>query len=351
MAEHLIVKPEVILNAAVGLLEQNLKLPNTFQKEGIDQFKGGKDDAYSVKVEGILPYRTYGWRNDRSSNIQFDELAERKITVNFGDDIYSGVQVTDEQMTMDVAGWSKFVTPQVKAVGRGLQYQAIDHLVGADYQVTVGNAEQNLRGALIEARRVLNAFQVPEEERFLVCGTAFESALLNDKDLNLAQNVGEAEAVSALREATLGRRFGFNIVADQTLPPMSAYAYVRSAFIFISGAPTKPTGASYGASTSYEGIGLSHVIDYDMLKQRDRSVVKTFPGFRSVTDVLVARDVTTKQEYVVPGEHFVRGIKLELDGTSNYPAASSDLAKATGISDAQVWTPTGYKAETDPANA
>lgn len=351
MAEHLIVKPEKLIATAVGLLEQDLTLANTFQKEGLEKFQGSEGDAYSMKVEGILPYRTYGWRNDRSTTIQYDELAERKVTVNFGDDVYSGVKVTDEQMTMDVEGWAKFLSPQTKAVGRGLQRRAVEHLVGADYAVTIGNAEANLRGAIIEARRVLNAFQVPAEERWLVVGTDFEGALLNDDKLNLAQNVGEGEAVSALREATIGRRYGFNIIVDQTIPSDEAYAYVRSAFVFVSGAPAKPRGATYGASTSYEGIGLSWVVDYDADRQQDRSVVKTFPGFRSVKDVLVGYDEATKQEFVVPGEHFVRGIKLTLDGASDYPAAASDLAKATQVSDARVWTPTGHKAETDPANA
>ncbi len=32
-------------------------------------------------------------------------------------------------------------------------------------------------------------------------------------------------------------------------------------------------------------------------------------------------------------------------------AVAFDLATITGISDAKVWTPTGYKAETEPANA
>lgn len=351
MAEHLIVKPEVLVNTAVGMLEQDLTLLNTFQKEGLEKFTGSEGDAYSVKVEGVLPFRTYGWRNDRTADIQFDELSERKVTVTFGDDIYSGVRVTDEQMTMDVPGWAKFLKPQTRAVGRGLQRRARDTMVDAPYVVNIGNAEQNLRGAIIEARKVLNSFNVPDEQRWLLVGSDFEAALLNDDKLNLAQNVGDAEAVSALREATIGRKFGFNIVVDQTIPADKAYAYVGSAFIFVSGAPAKPTGAAYGARTSYEGIALSWVVDYDMLKQRDRSVVKTFPGFRNVTDVLVAHNETTNQEYVVPGEHFVRGISLSLDGASNYPAAASDLALATGVSDAKVWTPTGYKAETDPANA
>lgn len=351
MAEHTIVKPEKIAALAVGMLEQNLTIPNTFQKEDASKFKGSDGDSLTVKVDGVLPYHVYGWRNDRSSSVQFDTLAQRKISVTFGDNVYSGVKVTDEQMHMDLSGWGDLLKPQVRAVGRGLQYQAVDHLEGAAYNVVIGNAERNLRGAIIEARRVLNAFQVPDEERFLVVGTAFESALLNDDKLNLAQNVGDAEAVSALREAMLGRRFGFNIIVDQTIAPDAAYAYVRSAFIFASTTPAVPLGASAGAKQSYEGIDLRWVVDYDITKQEDRSVVNTYPGFRSVTDVLVARDTATKQEYVVPGEHFVRGVKLTLDGSSDYPAAASDLAKATGISDAKVWTPTGMKAETDPANA
>ena len=174
MAEHLFVKPEKLVAAAVGLLEQNLLLPNMFQKEGIEKFVGAEGDAYSVKVEGILPFRTYGWRNDRTASIQFDELAERKVTVTFGDDVYSGVRVTDEQMTMDVEGWAKFLTPQAKAVGRGLQRKAVEHVKDAAYNVTIGNAVGNLRGAIIEARRVLNAFNVPDEQRFLVVGSDFE---------------------------------------------------------------------------------------------------------------------------------------------------------------------------------
>lgn len=351
MAEHLIEKPEVLIATAVGMLEADLLIPNTFQKEGIEKFKGAKGDAYSVTVEGVLPYRTYGWRNDRTASVQFDELAENKVTVNFGDDIYSGVKVTDEQMTMDVAGWAKFMKPMTRAVGRGLQYQAVDHLVDAPYNVVIGNAEQNLRGAIVEARKVLNAFNIPDEQRWLVVGTDFESALLNDEKMNLAQNVGDGEAVSALREATIGRRFGFNIMVDQTIPSDEAFAYVGSGFVFLSGAPSKPTGAAYGASASYEGLGLSLVIDYDMMKQSDRAIVKTFPGFRSVLDTLVARDAITKQEYVVPGQHFVRGIKLTLDGSSTYPDAGSDFALATGISDAKTWTPTGRQADDTPTAA
>ncbi|MGW3336203.1 hypothetical protein ACWDCL_01815 [Streptomyces sp. NPDC001009] len=349
-AQHQVVKPQKLVNTAVGMLEQELLIPNLFQKQGVDQFKGAENDTISMKVEGILPFHDYAWRNDRSAPIVFDEYAERTIAVSFGGNVYSAVKLTDEQNDFDIDNWSKLLRPQSKAIARGLQRRAVNTLTGQSYNVSIGNAQQNLRSALIEARRVLNAFHAPKEGRYLLVGTEFESALLNDDKLNLAQNVGDSEAETALRTATIGDRFGFRIVVDQTIPADTAYAFSSSAFIFLSGAPSVPQSVPYGATTSFENIALRWVRDYDPLYMQDRSVVNTYAGFRSVTDVLVGWDQANEKEIVSTQEHFVRGIKLQLDGKSDYPAAGSELALITGVSDAKVWTPTGMKAETDPAN-
>ncbi|UZJ23710.1 hypothetical protein RHODO2019_10870 [Rhodococcus antarcticus] len=351
MAQHMIVKPEKLITTAVGMLEQELIVPNLFQKESVDAYKGAQDDTINVKVEGVLPFREYGWRNDRSAPIVFDELAERKIAVSFGGNVYNAVRVTDEQYDFDLASWAQLLRPQVKAVARGLSRRAVRTMVDQAYEVTIGNAQVNLRGALIEARRVLNKFQVPGEMRTLLVGSDFETALLSDDKLNLAQNVGDSAAESALRTATLGQRYGFNIVVDQTIPSDVAYAMVGSAFIFASGAPSVPQSVPFGATQSFEGVALRWIRDYDTATMQDRSVVNTYAGFREVKDLLVGWDETNQKEVISTSEHLVRAIKLTLDGSSDYPAATSDLAVITGISDASVWTPTARALETDPANA
>lgn len=349
--QHQVVKPEKLINTAVGMLEQELTVPNLFKKESVDQFKGAADDTISVKVEGVLPFHDYAFRNDRSAPIVFDEYAERKIAVTFGGNVYNAVKLTDEQNDFDLTEWGTLLRPQVKAVARGLHRRATSTLTGHTYNVTIGNAEQNLRGALIEARRVLNKFNVPEGARYMLVGSNFESALLNDDKLNLAQNVGDSEAESALKSATIGQRMGFTIVVDQTIGADDAYAFAGSAFIFLSGAPAVPQSVPYGATASFEGVGLRWVRDYDPTYMQDRSVVNTYAGFRAVDDVLVGWDAVNEKEVVSTGEHFVRGIKLTLDGSSDYPAAASELATITGVSDASVWTPTGRATEADPSNA
>lgn len=75
--QHQVVRPQKLVNTAVGMLEQELLIPNLFQEQCVDQFKGAENETISMKVEGILPFHDYAWRNNRSSPIVFDEYAER----------------------------------------------------------------------------------------------------------------------------------------------------------------------------------------------------------------------------------------------------------------------------------
>lgn len=316
---HQVVKPEKIAATAAVLLEEQLVVPAVFRREGIDQYKGAEDDTINVVVEGVLPYRTYGWRNDRSTEIVFDEYKERKVAVKFGGDIYNGVKLTDEQNEFDLPGWAKLARKQTEAIGTGLEYQATEYVLKAPYAVTLGVAATELRKGLIRARATMNRLRVPKGARTMLVGTDWESALLEDEKLNLAQNVGEGEAVSALREATLGRRYGFNFVVAQELPPTMAVAMVDSAFIFATGAPGVPQSVPFGATASYNGVALRWIRDYDSTRLQDRSIFNTYKGFRHVTDILVGRDDTTNQGYVGEYEHLVRAIKLTLGGTDSLP--------------------------------
>lgn len=329
MPEHVIVKPEQLAQAAAVALSEGLVIPATFQRESFDRFRGSKNDAVNVKVRGVLPHRTYGWRNDRSTDIQFDQITERTIQVTFGDDIYSGVDLTDEQATMDVEGWTEFLADQTEAVGRGLEYESVNYLEDAPYVVRLGVSTTDLKGGLIKARGYLNKMaQKVAGRRTLLVGTDWEAALLGDDKLNLASNVGESEAVTALREATLGRRFGFDIVVAQELAPTDAYAYIDSAFIMVTGAPAVPQSAAFGASASYDGIALRWVRDFEIKKLRELSVVNAYKGFRHVVDPLIGVD-NSNQGYLSDYEHFVRGIKLTLHTTAN------DATTATSLPDGE----------------
>ena len=157
--------------------------------------------------------------------------------------------------------------------------------------------------------------------------------------------MGDSEAESALRTATIGQRFGFRIVVDQTIGADDAYAMHPSAFIFLNAAPSVPNSVPFGATQSFENVALRWVRDYDPTYMHDRSVVNSYAGFQTVKDVLVGWNGTSRSSRP-PSTSSARSSSSSTPAP-DYPAAASELATITGISDASVWTPTGRGAETD----
>lgn len=343
---HEVEKIQKVADLATGLVAHDLTLPKLFVHQGYEQFKGAKDDKLVYRVPGRLPYRKYAFRNDRANPIIFDIYKEGKTEITWGDRIYSAVEVTDEQYEFDLDGWGKLFDAQSSAVAQGLNDEMAETLAAAPWEVTIGGVEANLRGALIEARRVLNAFRVPREQRFLIVGADFEAAMLADDKLTLTQNVAQERAENALSNAILGRLYGFTVVLDMTIPANAAYAVVGSAFVQVTGAPYVPTSVGTGATASVDGFSIRWLRDYDINFVKDRSLVDTYSGAHHVTDMFLPKSVFTEESTPQSIEvedlkpYFVRGVKLTLDGESVYPSASekADLVAETGISDAKAWS-------------
>jgi hypothetical protein len=320
---------------ALAALEDSLVLANVgMQKESIDQFKGAKDGAVNIKVEGVLPYREYGWKNDRSAAIQFDSYAERTLTVNFQGDIYSAVQLIDEQATMDNIGWDRLAVKQGEAVGRGIDRKALAAITGTTFDVQVTLNQADMRSALVYLRRVANAVKVPGRRVFVVSPDV-EMALLSDPELTIAANVGDARAAQAVQDATLGRLLGFEIVVANELPANSAYLFIDKAFVVASGAPVAPQSIAHVASASSpNGFATRWLTDYDADHLTDRSVVNTYVGFRAIKDPVVTYGTVAglaNQAIVSPGEYLIRAIKVDLAGANAVEFKDATLSSFAGM--------------------
>lgn len=330
---HVPVKPSKLVGTVAPLVVGDLVLPRLFRRESIEKYKGSASDTLTFRVPGTLPAREYAWRNNRSSGLVFDEYSETTVTVSVGANAYSAVRLNDEQSDMDFEGWTTLLDAQSQGVAAYLKRGAAAAVEAAPYQVVLKSGLDDLRAILVKARNVLNKFGVGGP-RVLVVGTDWESALLLDDKLALAQNVGDQIAVDALTEAKLGRRYGFNIVVDQTIDPGDAFAFGPDAFIWASLVPGIPRGVPFGSTTSFDGVAMRWILDYDPEYLRDRSIVNTYYGFRPVKDQFKFWDLSQNpdQEEVQATQYFVRGIKLELaDGTDTLPAEGSDVGLATGV--------------------
>lgn len=332
---HDVINPQRNANTALAAIEESLVLPNVgMQKESIDQFKGAANGAVNIKVEGVLPYREYGWRNDRTNAISFDAYAERSITVNFQGDIYSAVQLIDEQATMDNIGWDRLAVKQGEAVGRGIERRALAAITGETYDVQVDINGSDMRSALIYLRRVANGLKVPGK-RVLVVSPDVEMALLGDESLTIASNVGDARAAQAVQDATLGRLFGFEIVVAPELPANSAYLFIDNAFVCATGAPVSPASVKHVANASTpNGFATRWLTDYDASHLTDRSVVNTYVGFRSIKDPVITYGTVSglpNQAIVSAGEYLIRAVKVNLSTANEVEFKDATLSSFVGM--------------------
>lgn len=290
MATNTFLQPDVIANTAVGLLERELVLANlVWTNHGLD-FTGAKNDTVSLRIPARTTASNYALRNDRSAPINLSTLAEDSISVTLTQDVYNAVPVTDEELTLDISDFGmQILDPQVRAVATYVDNQVASMIGGATYASTtsytydnvVGNTSDDILSAITTARKLLNLNNVPQEGRTLLVGANFEERLLNSSSL---LDVSQSGSEGALREATIGRLRGFNIVVSNAVDADTAYAFVPSAFILATRAPVIPGGAAFGAGASLAGLSMRWVRDYDAMTMTDRSVVNCYMGTQVVTD-------------------------------------------------------------------
>lgn len=329
---------EKVAATAATLLEAKLVVPSFFQHESADNFKGGLNDSYTITVPGVLPARKYGWRNDRSAPIQFDTYAERKVTVNFGAHPYSAVEITDEQKDFDLGGsFGRLVGAQTDSLRRQVESDSVTALESAPFEVTItAGAAADIRKVARAARAALRRLQVPDGERVLLLGTDWEEKALADDALAMASNAGERRAIAALEMAVIGRLYGLTVVVSDEIAAGAAYAFVRSAFVFISGVPTVPQSVAFGASASTAsdlGLGLRWIQDFDLSHYADRSAFDLYAGFRYVDDPVVIVDENGNGT-VSTANHFVRAVEIATSGTGSTvttTTSSEELGEFSGI--------------------
>lgn len=312
------LKAERIVSQGLGLLQRELILPRLVQRYGVADFRGAKNDTINIRIPSLLAGREYEWRT-RSAPIEVDELNETTIPVVLDQHVYSAVSVTDEELTLDIASWGEQVArPQVRAVAEKLETYIADAMANATYAETVtytpgdGTADDtSFYAAAVEARRKLNEANVPSSGRVIVLGSAVEESALKSPHLIKAN---EAGTDSALREATIGRIAGFNIIGNvNSVDADFAVAFHPTAFALGNVAPEVPSGVSAGATQTFESLALRWIRDYESDYLRDRSVYSSFAGAASVED---GRDMDpASSAFGELTDENVRAVEIEYAGS------------------------------------
>lgn len=279
------IKAAQIVNAAALLLEREIVLPRLVWTQPSADFVGALDDTITLRVPAVLDSRTRVMRS--TTALVADDLTETSVPVKLDTHIYQLLNVTDEQLTLDITDFARqILAPQMRAVAEGME-----DVIASEFQstlaaglVSVDTSSAPSSGeayaVLVEARRILNENNVPRSERAVVLGAELEAWFLQDPIIN-NHNSG---STTALEEATLNRIAGFTIVGSNALSPTEGYAFHRAAIAFGNVAPALPAGAAMAARTSTEMLALRYLRDYNPTNSTgpvDRSLVDAFVGAAS----------------------------------------------------------------------
>ena len=280
------VKPSEVVDAANLLLQREIVLPRTVRSMPESNFVGALNDTVTRRIPATLAARTRTMRS--TTGLTADDLAESSVPVVLDEHIYSLLNLTDEQLKLDIVDLSRQVLqPQMRAVAEGLENVIAAAIAGATLtggSVAMAEGTDEPYKVAVAARKALNDLDVPRSGRILLLGSAVEAAFLNDDRLS---KVNESGSSSALRDAIIGRVAGFTVLGSNAIGENEAYAYHPDAFVFVSAAPMVPAGASEGATVTNEGFSMRYLRDYNPTNSTgpvDRSLVDSFVGCSSTDD-------------------------------------------------------------------
>lgn len=301
---HVFIKPTVVVDTAIKLLQREIILPRLVWLNGIGDFAGKYQDTITIRV----PARTVAHRmNLRATgsgrDIVTEDLSENAIPVTLDHRSYHAVGLTDEELTLDIHDFAgQVLNRQIRAVAEDLENGLADTITGAPYGdngMRVDTAQADLWDAIVDARRKLNDAFIDRSGRVLVVGSAVESAFLKNDGFNRYDSMGESPN-SAIRDALIGDVAGLKVIVSDALPHGDAFMFHPTAFIMATRPPAAPRGASFTSAASAEGLAIRWLMDYDYSKTTDRSLVDTFVGYQAVED---------------PVDGFVRAVRIHLKAT------------------------------------
>jgi hypothetical protein len=263
-------------------------LPRTVRQDFSQEFVAGRGRTVDIALPvSVGAARTYTDANRTARDaIVFDDISQATTPVTMDSQVYKAVRLPDDFATFTLTQMEQQVLrPQAESVVDGvtaplltvMNATAVAGTTGANSIPALLADGSNAAQVLIKARAWLNAKKVPFTDRWAALTPAAEAAILSLPQL---QKVNESGSDGVLREASLGRLFGFNIVTDPGLT--ESVFYHRDAFAHVTRPSKEPQGAAFSATVAQDGFALRWIQHYNPLQLEDQSVVDTFVGAKAL---------------------------------------------------------------------
>ena len=272
--------PDIIAREALMVLRNNAVMANLVHRDYSDEFVAGVGDTITIRKPAKFDAKEY------AGSIEVQDATEGSVTVKMDKHLDVSFAVTSKQLTMDIADFSaQLLVPAMQAFQDKIDAYLLALSTEITNKVTAGTS---IKDDLIDARKYLTASATPLTERRFVYGTEAEADLLKTDLFISAEKVGDEG--TALREASLGRKFGMDFYVDQNVDNagVNAMAFHKNAFALVTRPLALPNGATNSAIVNYDGFGLRVVYGYDMNTKTDTISIDMLCGVKTLDETLAS---------------------------------------------------------------
>lgn len=202
-------------NESIAILEENMVIANRVYRDFEDVIA-----SYGDTVNTRKPGEFKAKRKNATDNVTVQANTATNVAVLLNQNFHTSFMIKDADQSKSFKDLiTTYLHPAVLSIAR-----AIDLVVGGQVhqfhangaggllQMTATSAESDM----LDARGVLNTNKAYETDRSLILGTKSETTLLKNANFTNANTVGDDG--SAMREAHLGRKFGFDTFQAQNMP-------------------------------------------------------------------------------------------------------------------------------------
>ena len=270
----------MIAKEALMILRKNAVMAGLVHRDYSKEFVAGVGDTITIRKPATFVVKDFV----ESTGITVQDATEEKQTVKMDKFYDVSFAVTSKDLTMNISDFSaQLLVPAMMAFRDKIDAEIIKVAEGATHKVT--HAQGKIApDDIISVRKFLNDGATPLSMRSLVVGTQAEADLLSSELFISADKVGDTEG---LKEASLGRKFGFDTYVDQNVGKKSL-AFHKNALAFVTRPLALPQGNKESAIVNYDGFGLRVVKDYDINKKKDIISIDMVCGVALLNDNMIA---------------------------------------------------------------
>lgn len=210
--------PEVWATETLIVLENNLVMGQLVHRDFSDVI-ASFGDTVNTRKPGAFVAKRKGTNDD----VEVQSATAVKVPVVLNQHVHTSFLIRDGEEARSMTDLiDQYLTPAAKSLAEHIDRMLLGQVyqfLSNQYEVDPDGSD-DIKDAMLDTRRVMNQNKVPVNGRNLILTTATETEALKLDLFLSAERVGDEG--SALREASLGRKLGFDTFMCQNTPSILA---------------------------------------------------------------------------------------------------------------------------------